>query len=175
VKTASRLSNSRQRASFQLPINPLHLLDQADMLTTREAGRPRAIDLRRATSAAYYAVFHTVLRAAADSVVPADKRATEQYARVYRSINHSPLRKLCDQVRGKNSSFNPDIREFAATVSDLQEKRYSADYDPLFKAIRSDTMLAIAAARSAINQFETAPEQERALFLSLLLFPRKHS
>jgi hypothetical protein len=143
------------------------------MLTEAQARRPRETDLRRAMSAAYYAVFHAVASAAADSVVPADKRATEQYARVYRSINHGTLRKLCDRVRGKNSGFGNDIREFAAAVADLQEKRHSADYDPLFTAIRLDTRLTIHAARSTISQFENASAEERARFLSLLLFPPK--
>jgi hypothetical protein len=155
-----------------LAISPQHLLDQASMLTEPQAGHPTTeTDLRRAISAAYYAVFHAIASAAADSIVPANKRATEQYSRVYRSINHGALRKLCDRVRGKKLDFGDDIREFAAAVADLQEKRHSADYDPVFTAIRSDTRLTIRAARSAISQFEGAPEAERAHFLSLLLFP----
>lgn len=144
-------------------------------MTTLQAGRPRGADLRRAISAAYYAVFHSIVSAAANSVVPADKRATEQYARVYRSINHGPLRDLCRRIKEKNSSFGPAIRELAAAIADLQEKRHSADYDPLFKAIRSDTKLAIDTARSAISLFEQAPIAEREHFLSLLLFPSKPS
>jgi hypothetical protein len=116
-----------------------------------------------------------MVSAAADSIVPTDKRATERYVRVYRSINHGPLRMLCEQVKGKNSTFGPDMRQFAVTVYDLQEKRYSADYDPLFKTIRSDALLTIKAARSAIELFEAAPIDEREHFLSLLLFPSKQS
>jgi hypothetical protein len=41
--------------------------------------------------------------AGADSVVPANERATKQYARVYRSINHGASRKLCERLRSKNS------------------------------------------------------------------------
>jgi hypothetical protein len=154
-----------------MPINPQHLLDQASTLTEAQARHSTETDLRRAMSAAYYAVFHAIASAAADSIVPANKRATEQYARVYRSISHGALRKLCDRVRSKNLAFGSDIREFAAAVADLQEKRHSADYDPTFTAIRLDTRLTIHAARSAISQFEAAPAAERAHFLSLLLFP----
>ena len=156
-----------------MAISPQHLLDQASRLSKAQARRPRGADLRRAISAAYYALFHAVVCAAADSVVPVDKRATEQYIRVYRSVNHVTLRKLCQNVRGRDSGFGNAIREFAAAVPDLQEKRHSADYDPLFKAIRSDTTLTIAAAQSAISQFENVPAEERARFLSLLLFPSK--
>jgi hypothetical protein len=156
-----------------LAISPQHLLDQASRLSKAQARRPRGADLRRAISAAYYAVFHAVVCAAADSVVTVDKRATEQYIRVYRSVNHGALRKLCESVRRQNSDFGDDIRQFAAALLDLQEKRHSADYDPLFKAIRSDAILTITAARSAISQFQDAPAEERAHFLSLLLFPSK--
>jgi hypothetical protein len=144
---------------------------------TEGSGRkqPRATDLRRAISAAYYAVFHAIASAAADSVVPANKRATEQYSRVYRSINHRALRSLCERVRGKNSDFGSDIREFAAAVADLQEKRYSADYDPLFQAIPLDARLTIHAAQTVISQFQNAPAEERTRFLSLLLFPSKRA
>jgi uncharacterized protein (UPF0332 family) len=158
-----------------LAISPQHLLDQASMLTRAQTGRPRGTDLRRAVSAAYYAVFHAIASAAADSVVPANKRATEEYARVYRSINHGALRKLCERVRAKNFDFENDIREFAAAVADLQEKRHSADYDPLFKTTISDTILTIAAARTAISQFEDGPAEGRAYFLSLLLFPPRRA
>jgi len=80
---------------------------------------------------------------------------------------------LCERVRGKNSDVGNDIREFAAALADLHEKRHSADYDPLFKAIRSDTILTIQAARSAISKFEDTAE--RAHFLSLLLFPPRRA
>jgi hypothetical protein len=126
-------------------------------------------------SAAYYAVFHAIASAAADTVVPANKRTTEQYTRVYRSINHGPLRDLCKRVRERKLDFGNDIRLFAAAVADLREKRHSADYDPLFKAFRSDTMLAIDTARSAITLFQNAPAEERTQFLSLLLFPSKRA
>ena len=79
------------------------------------------------------------------------------------------------QAQDKHSSFGPAIRGLAAAVADLQEKRHSADYDPLFKAIRSDALLTVEAARSAIGLFEAAPQEERALFLSLLLFPPKRN
>jgi hypothetical protein len=105
--------------------------------------------------------------------VPVSKRTTDQYARVYRSINHGPLRHLCKEIRSKAVVFGSDIRDFAATLSDLQEKRHSADYDPLFKVLRSDTILAISAARTAIGKFQAAPAEEQANFLSLLLFPAK--
>jgi hypothetical protein len=82
----------------------------------------------------------------------------------------------CASASGaKNLDFENDIREFAAAVADLQEKRHSADYDPLFKTTISDTILTIAAARTAISQFEDAPAEGRAYFLSLLLFPPRRA
>jgi hypothetical protein len=169
VNSAFRLSNLRPKAS-QLPINPQHLIDQAKTLEETPAGRPRGVNLRRAISAAYYAIFHTVLSAAADAVLPADKRATEEYKRIYRSIDHSRLRELCNEIQ-KSNIFGSAIRDFAAIVLDLREKRHSADYDPLFVVNRSDTKLTIVAAESAISKFNGAPEGERVQFLLQLLSP----
>ena len=51
-------------------LNPDHLLDQAERLTTAPgSGPPRQADLRRAISTAYYAVFHAIATDAADQFV----------------------------------------------------------------------------------------------------------
>jgi uncharacterized protein (UPF0332 family) len=164
-----------------VPIDPQHLLEQADRLAAAtQQGRPRGVDLRRAISAAYYAMFHFVLRTATDTVIStADKI---QYARVYRSLDHKPLRDLCRVVSrtgppGKFAAYLPsdgfalEIEEFAAAFIDLQEKRHLADYDPYFQTTKSDTTLTIRTARTAIDRFDSAPSSDREAFLSLLLFP----
>jgi hypothetical protein len=141
------------------------------------------VDLRRAVSAAYYAVFHTVLRAVADWVVPASRRATTEYARVYRSIDHTELNELCKVITtgiGPKNKYAPhvpskgfsrNILDFATAVIELQEKRHLADYDPEFGITRSDTLVTINTARTALTRFQSAPDEERAVFISLLIFP----
>lgn len=128
-------------------LNPEHLLEQADkLIASGLPGRPRQADLRRAISAAYYAVFHATVAAAADHYVGANKRTTNQYALAYRSVDHKELRELCAKVKspnpagkmlryGPSGGFDPEMRTFANILQELQEKRQEADYSPSIQQI----------------------------------------
>ena len=163
-------------------LDPEHLLEQAQRLVEPPlAGPPRQVDVRRAISAAYYAVFHATLAAAADQFVGVTKRSTSQYTLVYRSVDHKIFRELCSEAKRSQLSdkyarhvppdgFGPNIQAFAAAVLELQEKRHSADYDPSIRVKTSDAIVAIAAARSALNRFLGADLPRREAFLGLLLF-----
>jgi hypothetical protein len=164
-------------------LNPDHLLDQADRLSTQPAGgAPRQADLRRAISTAYYALFHAVLTDVADGFVGRNQRHTPRYALVYRSVDHKALRKLCEDLvkatppqrysgHMPRGGFGPDLTALANAVLDLQEKRHLADYDPLFRARTLDSALAVATARAALLRFRAATRTQRKAFLSLLVFP----
>jgi len=162
-------------------INPEHLFEQADKLITPQTGRPRQVDIRRAISAAYYAIFHATVTAAADQFVGLTNRDESRYGLLYRSVDHKWLRELCKEVQKTtlSSNFRPyappggfgvDIAEFAAAVVALQIKRHTADYDVMVRMNRSDAVLAIAEARAALGRFDRASQQLRVAFLSLLLF-----
>lgn len=169
-------------------LNPEHLLDQADRLIAPPGpGAPKQADLRRAISTTYYALFHAVLTAAADDFVGRTKQQTPRYALVYRSVSHKALRELCEDIP-KNKlpakytaheppgGFGADLIAVATALSDLQEKRYLADYDPLYRVRRSDAELALDTARSALERFRRASAQKRKAFLSLVVFsPRQIS
>jgi uncharacterized protein (UPF0332 family) len=163
-------------------LNPDHLFEQAEMLVSPSAGRPRQVDVRRAISAAYYAIFHAAITAAADQFIGVTNRDQSRYGLAYRSVNHTWLRDLCREIQKSTPSskfkshapaagFDPNITSFAAAVVELQEKRHSADYDVMIRMNRSDAALAIAEARAALHRFSTASEPQRSAFLSLLLFP----
>jgi hypothetical protein len=119
---------------------------------------------------------------AADDFVGVTHRQTARYALVYRSIEHRSLRSLCDDVvkatlPGKytgyapTGGFGPDIVAFATAVTDLQEKRHSADYDPHFRAELTDAVAAVATARAALARIRGANRARRKEFLSLVVFP----
>lgn len=163
--------------------NPEHFFEQAEQLVGSHASRrPRQVDLRRAVSNAYYAVFHATLTAAADSAVGPGARASAPYRLVYRSVRHVTLRELCKEIQKPTPSakyrqyvpqggFGMNIRTFAEATVDLQERREAADYDPLEIFNRSAARFAINQGRSALHRFEAAPKSDRDAFLSLLLFP----
>jgi uncharacterized protein (UPF0332 family) len=164
-------------------LNPRHLLEQAERLTVPTAPGPaRQVDLRRAISSAYYAVFHFVLGEAADEFVGRTKRTAPRYALVYRSVDHRAFKTLCEHVRTSTpapkiraflppSTADTKLQEFAEAFLELQQKRHSADYDPSIQVKTSDALLAISVARSAIGKFSQSTPARRKAFLTLLLFP----
>jgi uncharacterized protein (UPF0332 family) len=163
-------------------LNPDHLFEQAEKLISPAAGRPRQVDIRRAISAAYYAIFHATIAAAVDQLIGVTNRDQSRYGLAYRSVNHAWVRDLCKEIQkptlsnkfksyAPSQGFGPNVAAFAAAVVDLQEKRHSADYDVMIRMNRSDAALAIATGRAALNRFSTASELQRSAFLSLLLFP----
>ena len=164
-------------------LDPDHLLDQADALIRGAGDSLRAqIDFRRAISAAYYSVFHTITGAAADRIVGADLRATPLYALVYRDVDHRTLSNLCglasrSQLPPKYrlccpaGHFGDDMRRFCEFALDLQQRRNAADYDPGYATDLAVAALWIDNARAAIRHWHAAPASERDAFLLLLLFP----
>lgn len=163
-------------------LNPDHLLEQAEKLVRPpQAGPPRQADVRRAISAAYYAVFHALLTAASDEFVGKRHRATGEYALMYRSISHQRVSQLCASVAsggsgGKMGQYTPvkgfgdNLQSMAAVMVELQERRHEADYDPLVRVRTADAMLAVRSARSALRRFAKATPACRKRFLALLLF-----
>lgn len=164
-------------------LNPDHLLEQAERLVRPPpAGPPRQVDVRRAISATYYAVFHALLAAAADEIIGKTKRTTPEYGLAYRSIDHRWVKELCLEVMKPQPAkrvaahipaggFGPNLQAAATAVVALQERRHEADYDPLIRVKTADALLAVRTARSALQRLEKAPAAKRKRFLILLAFP----
>jgi hypothetical protein len=164
-------------------LNPEHLIELAIQIRTIRPGRkPRQVDLRRAISTAYYAVFHQILTAAADEFVGKSSRNNSRYALVYRSIDHKAVRRTCEEAYklkpGQKfakflppDGFSQDIRNFASDFMRLQELRHDADYDPSQFVSSVDAMFSVFLASSAIQAFNSAKPDSRKLFLTLVLFP----
>jgi len=153
-------------------MNPDHLLDQADRLTQPSAaGAPRQADLRRAISSAYYALFHYILKSAADMSVGAAMRKTnpDLYGRAYRSLEHADVVTRSKEAR----AIGANIKAFADAVVDLQKTRVGADYDPTFRITRSDATTKVSTVRAAIARFEAATEAERKAYLATILFKKR--
>ena len=61
-------------------------------------GRPRQTELRRAVSAAYYALFHTLANSCATTLVGSTRANRDQTAwrQTYRSLEHGHAQRQCD-------------------------------------------------------------------------------
>jgi hypothetical protein len=106
-------------------LNPDDLIAQATkLIRPPPKGLPLQVDLRRAISAACYAVFHATLSAVADTLAGRAHRVSLHYALAYRSVDHRAFKTLCEVVRrsplspkhqpcGPEGGFNADIQGFA--------------------------------------------------------------
>jgi hypothetical protein len=163
-------------------INPEHLFSQAEVLL-RQIGRGsvRQADLRRTFSNAYYGLFHAILTAAADEIIGRTLRNEMLWVLVYRSVSHQRLKMVCNDLQA--AAIKPKLRRYepaggfdghvvtiAGAVSDLQDRRHAADYDPSQSFVRTDARAALQLARSAVNRLAQLKPDQRKAFLLLVLF-----
>src|SRR5712691_2344642 len=104
------------------------LLDAADKLL--EEGPRSSAFKRRAVSTAYYAVFHALAKACADSLLPSRDRNSEEYSRVYRALEHGSLKGAF--AKGPLQD-RENLRKIGDLVVLLQSERHRADYLPPIK------------------------------------------
>ena len=105
-------------------VNPEEMIRIARQLAAghlgSRVGRPRQADLRRAVSAAYYALFYALAACAADTLIgpnPAN-RIEPLWLQTYRTLEHGYARERC---RGAMMGLFPlEIREFAQQFVDMQ-------------------------------------------------------
>ncbi|HTX37316.1 MAG TPA: hypothetical protein VME43_19950, partial [Bryobacteraceae bacterium] len=101
---------------------PYHddLLAQAGHLAQLDRTRPKQVNLRRAISAAYYAMFHLLISSAVNNW-----RIERQRADLGRAFQHGTMKGACRSM----VSPSPDLKIVAKTFIDLQQNRHRADYD----------------------------------------------
>lgn len=160
-------------------IESKRLLVISDELISRsKPGAPSQTSLRRAVSTAYYALFHHIIRSAANTLVGAKHRKTPRYALIYRSFEHMKMRKVSELVDkpnlgekakkalGMNAPL-PDIRDIATAFATLQQRRHWADYDPAGSISRSDAHDLVEQADLAMKKLDGLPVEDRK---NLLIF-----
>ena len=124
------------------------LLDQAQQLARWDPRRPKQVNLRRAVSSAYYALFH--LLSSGTSALYAIE--PDLAARINRTLNHGDMKKsstmigndkLPRAVQSPRGSYTTpaDLKTVANTFVKLQEARHEADYD-LSRTFRRQEVLA---------------------------------
>lgn len=162
-------------------MNPEHLLEQAEeLLEAPVTGAPRQADKRRAVSAAYYALFHAVLSSAANQLIGAVHRGGPAYTLVYRSIAHNRVKAVCKEVGKPHPAaafraywpaqgFSRELLRFASLFIQLIEARHTADYDPNYRVNTDEVRRFVKSSRRAIRNLERAREEDKRLFLTLLL------
>jgi len=149
----------------QRPIRPDWLIRQANELAGagRGAGQPRNANLRRAVSAAYYALFHEITLQVARHVVPEPPCTDEARHRFVRLIPHQGVKSVCAWVSGPDRPpprvfdalmavrDDTDLRDVAGTFVQLIEARHAADYDHLEPFTKPAVLTRVESAETAIR------------------------
>lgn len=158
------------------PIWASALLRTAEQLAGVGAGRgrPALTDLRRATSTAYYAIFHQILRHGAIDFLPSG--AEPEVASVARWFTHTGVlgaaglvldadtvtaglgqvkRQSLEGVMAIRTSAGGAVPRDLVVVADafqsLQDARHKADYDGNYDPVRAVTINHVDDARAAVE------------------------
>ena len=143
------------------------LLDLADGLL--QSGPRSSAMRRRAVSTAYYAVFHALAKVCADELLPAARPDSDEYARVYRSLDHGSLKSA---FRGVPLADRDVFRNLGDLIVRLQSERHRADYAPpvqtVFTTEQAERL--IAQGRRAVSGIEALDAADRRTLAVCLLF-----
>jgi uncharacterized protein (UPF0332 family) len=159
---------------------PQDLLEQAQHLAARETTRPKQASLRRAVSAAYYALFHLLVDEAASTLV-ADRNLRNL---VSRAFQHGEMKKAAlpfatgtlppHLMKALGSSVSKDLQEVAAAFVELQEARHEADYDLAARFYRTKVNDLVRRAEHAFQAWERIKSDSAShVFLAALLLAQR--
>lgn len=143
-------------------IHPGELLDLADVIAGRRAraGRPRTIELRRAISSAYYAIFHELVGQCTADMVRGGAGTPATEATISRWVAHSDVRQLAEAaaglrtgaLRGVLAPTSGDVTLVADAFVALQDARELADYDDTYDVSRRLALGHVDTARDAVER-----------------------
>jgi uncharacterized protein (UPF0332 family) len=143
------------------------LLGAAEMLISAKPGS--AAFRRRAVSTAYYAVFHSLAKLAATSVLPGASAESEEYLRVYRALDHGSIKNVFGQAPLRE---HDRMRAIGSVIVRLQSERIRADYMPPGRTLfpREEAAELIGQARQVVDDLSALTEEDRRLLAICLLF-----
>lgn len=143
------------------------LLDAADKLI-EQAPNSSAFK-RRAVSTAYYAVFHALARSCADTLLSNSRRSSDEYSRIYRALDHGPLKTAFGRGPLKDRE---SLRKIGDIVVRLQSERHLADYCPPFekKFSRREAQKLVDQARQVVSEINSLNDSDSRTLATCLLF-----
>lgn len=164
---------------MQRPIRPRWLLRLARELAGSGRGQPRNTNLRRATSTAYYALFHHLALATAAHALPGS--SSEEIRRAARHVSHVSINQVAAWVAGDTPPKhlesiisrlrgNSDVTSVATAFVTIHELREQADYDHEAEFTRPGTHASIEqAARTVALLDRHGGDDDVRAFLGLVV------
>ena len=155
-------------------MNPSDLIRIARQLASGAVGgnrgRPRQAELRRAVSAAYYALFHTFALCGANLLAGSTRanRSQQAWRQTYRALEHGHAKNQFN--RNVIDRFPREIRNFGEIFVEMQRRRHDADYDPVERFSRSEVQILIDVTERTITLFESTAVADRRAFAIYALF-----
>jgi uncharacterized protein (UPF0332 family) len=125
---------------------------------------PKQVDLRRAVSAAYYALFHLLTTEAAQNWKHQNQR--NRFARMF---DHGRMKTCSSKISARALLTNPaeisiakDLKLVADSFVTLQQARHTADYDNSKVWSRTQVWETICQAQDAMTAWMVIREREMA-------------
>jgi hypothetical protein len=161
------------------------LLQQARWLAQNEPKRPRQSSLRRAVSAAYYALFHLLVDESTRLLVSGESRGALRGA-LARSYSHNAMKKAAQSFAGGTlpriyapalggHPVPPDLRSVADAFIALQQARHEADYDITKRWTRLEALEHIALTEQAFTDWARVRSSAEADAFLVALLAQSHS
>lgn len=161
---------------------PQDLLDHAiNLLAVKDDSTvPKEVDMRRAISASYYALFHQINQDAANLLAPNVPLVTNY--RIQRWFDHLEMKKICGRFMASKldqplldligPSASSDLQTVVRSFVLLQEARHSADYDLSYAPTGNEAVKHLRLALEAIEAWDRIQGSAEAniFILSLLLW-----
>lgn len=161
------------------------LFDQAEQLANVDTRKPKQANLRRAISAAYYALFHYLVHEACCLQIGTKHSQAVYRQTLGRAFNHTVMKQCCMSFGGGtlkesvrralptdihgNYIIAKAIQEIATLFCYLQDRRHVADYDLTARFTRFNVLTLIEQAKSVAEQFGSLPaSDDKSFFLACL-------
>jgi hypothetical protein len=149
------------------------LLAQALHLAKHDRFRPEQVNLRRAMSAAYYALFHALVGASCMKLAGAGSSERALRAALSRGYAHSEIERASRAfAQGRNGL--PRALQLALGGEEVSDDRHKADYDLSVGWRRSQVLARITSVGSGLEylRHERSARDLRVYLTSILVWNR---
>jgi uncharacterized protein (UPF0332 family) len=161
------------------------LIGLAKTIAEMDSKKPRQVNLRRAVSTAYYAVFHFLVHEACCAQMGTQNSQKEYRHALARAFAHTSMKDACMSFAGGTLreaiikglprdakgkfSIPVEVQDIAGTFVELQQKRHQADYDLSEQFRKLEVLTLIDQAKTHVENFRAlAVSDARKFFLACL-------